>query len=49
MIEEETDEQSESEELTDREEGGPTSADDSDGEATGGATGTRESEFDSHE
>lgn len=37
------------EEKTDREDGGPTADEDADGEATGGATGTRENEFDSHE
>ena len=37
-------------ERTDRDVGGPTSGSDSgDGEETGGAHGTRESEFDSHE
>lgn len=39
----------ESEEKTDREDGGPTSADDAEGGAEGGAHGTKESEFDSHE
>ena len=39
----------ESEEKTDREDGGPTSADDAEGGAEGGAHGTRESEFDPHE
>jgi hypothetical protein len=39
----------ESEEKTDREDGGPTSAHDGEGDATGGAHGTKESEFEPHE
>jgi hypothetical protein len=37
------------EEKTDREEGGPTADESAEGDATGGAKGTRESEMDSHE
>ena len=36
-------------ERSDREIGGPTPGDESGEDATGGATGTRESEFDAHE